>query len=86
MSQEITNTLASLQLDDDPKALALPPFLWNGPSGVTSGDLVSLEKDAYEVLVRGVQEDVENAINLRAGSACVSDDDGEMKLMRVRAI
>ncbi len=84
---EIASTLEFMKSNDDPKPLRLPPSLWSGPGGVLSGHLMSLDRDAYEVLTLGNDErQADNTISLRGGSAWVEDHDGEMKLMKVGRI
>ena len=83
LAQEIASALDSMQLDDGPKPLDLPPALWSGPSGVLSGRLINLDRAAYEVLIeRKGPKDV-SKLGTRGGIAWVDDSDGEMKLMKV---
>jgi syntaxin-binding protein 5 len=85
LSEEIASTLESMQLNDEPKSLETPPAFWSGPLGVTHGDLIAFERDAYETLVmERVHED--DGLRLRGGSAWVDDDEHQMKLLRVRFI
>lgn len=82
LSDEIAATLESMKLNDDPKPLILPPALWNGPSGVVAGELVSLEKEAYGALTMD-NASSEESIRLKGGAAWVEDLEGQMKLIRV---
>ena len=82
LSEEIASTLESMKLDDNPKSLEVPPALWSGPIGVTSGALLNLERDTYEVLVSGKFHS--EGLKLRGGAAWVDDDDNQQKLLRVR--
>ncbi|GJE89618.1 hypothetical protein PsYK624_057220 [Phanerochaete sordida] len=81
VTDEIAQTLESMQLHDEPKSLDTPAAFWSGPVGVTSGELISVERDAYERLVRGTARE-EDGLHLRGGTAWVDDDDGEQKLLR----
>lgn len=85
LCDEIESTLQAMKIQDDPKVLETPPAFWSGPVGVTSGNLISLERDSYESLVTGkISED--EGLRLRGGSAWVDDDEGQMKLLRVCTI
>ncbi|EKM61629.1 uncharacterized protein PHACADRAFT_169080 [Phanerochaete carnosa HHB-10118-sp] len=81
LSDEIALTLESMQLNDEPKSLEAPPSFWSGPLGVISGDLISLERDAYEALVHEAAPE-EEGLRLQGGSAWVDDIEGQMKLLR----
>ncbi|KAI0705856.1 lethal giant larvae like, C-terminal-domain-containing protein [Cytidiella melzeri] len=85
LAQEIASALESMQIDEGPLSLDLPPALWGGPSSVTGGVLVNLDREAYETLVASTSSRSANGINLRGGRAWVEDDEGQMKLMRFQA-
>ncbi|KAI0093981.1 lethal giant larvae like, C-terminal-domain-containing protein [Irpex rosettiformis] len=82
VADEITSVLESMQVDEDPQSLNVPPALWGGPSSVVGGTLVSLDRDAYQRFVANASTRPLDSINLRAGRAWVEDDDGQMKLMK----
>jgi syntaxin-binding protein 5 len=82
LSDQIASTLESMKLNDDPKSLDTPPAFWSGPIGVTSGDLINLERDSYETLIAG-KIPAERLI-VRGGAAWIDDDDNQQKLLRVR--
>lgn len=84
LSEEIASTLESMKLHDGPQSLETLPAFWSGPSGVTGGDLINLERDSYETLVVG--QSSADGLGLRGGSAWVDDDEGQMKLLRVRSL
>ena len=83
LSDEIASTLESMKMHDDPQSLDAPPTFWSGPTGVIGGDLISLEKEAYQILVS--DESTESPLGLRGGSAWVDDDEGLMKVLRVNS-
>ncbi|KAI0705872.1 hypothetical protein BC835DRAFT_1409930 [Cytidiella melzeri] len=83
LAQEIASALESMQIDVGPLSLDLPPALWGGPSSVTGGALINLDREAYETLVASTSSRPANGINLRGGRAWVEDDEGQMKLMRL---
>lgn len=83
VADEIASALESMQVDEHPKSLELPPALWSGPSCVTGGALVNLDRDAYESFVANARSRPAQSISLRGGRAWVEDDEGQMKLMRV---
>ncbi|KAI0081067.1 hypothetical protein K474DRAFT_1656898 [Panus rudis PR-1116 ss-1] len=89
LAKELANTLESMKLElgEDPKPLRLPASLWNGPNGVISGQLVAIDKSAYEILIQGddLKKDF-GELQLRGGVAWVDDPEGEMKLMKVQPI
>lgn len=83
LADEIASTLESMRLDDEPQSLDLPPALWGGPSGVTGGALVSLDRESYGVLVADIRDNGADGIDLSGGRAWIEDDEGQMKLMQV---
>ncbi len=83
LEKEIASALESMQIDEDPQSLELPPALWSGPSSVTGGALFNLDRDAYERFVADASSRPPAGINLRGGRAWLEDDDGQMKLMKV---
>jgi syntaxin-binding protein 5 len=83
VEKEIACALESMQIDEGPRSLELPAALWGGPSSVTGGDLISLTRETYEILVANASSRPLEGIELRGGRAWVEDDEGQMKLMRV---
>lgn len=81
LSDEIASTLESMKLNEDPKSIEVPPALWSGPIGVTSGAFINVERDSYETLISG-NTPVEG-LKLRGGAAWVDDDDNQQKFLRV---
>ncbi|THH26967.1 hypothetical protein EUX98_g7215 [Antrodiella citrinella] len=84
LTDELANTLEFMQVTDDPQQLRLPPSSWNGPSGIVSGQLVVLERDAYEIFVDDRDVDHTAELRLHGGVAWVEDFQGEMKLMKLQ--
>ncbi|TCD68310.1 hypothetical protein EIP91_011169 [Steccherinum ochraceum] len=84
LSNELATTLEFMQVTDDPHVMKLPTSLWNGQGGVLDGQLIAIERDAYEIFVdiRGIERAHE--LNLHGGTAWVEDFQSEMKLMKLQ--
>lgn len=83
ISQELTSTLESMKVDEDPKQLGLPFGLLNGPNGVSFGCIVTIPKYAYETVIDGEAESCDS-LQLKGGVAWAEDTGNEMKLLKVR--
>jgi syntaxin-binding protein 5 len=50
--QDLSTTLQSMTVNEEPKKLHLPPSLWSGPDAMVEATLFSLDRIAYETLSR----------------------------------
>lgn len=82
VAHDIASVLQAMKLEDDPSPLRVPSALWNGPSGVISGHLITLDRETYDVLTLDRVNRTDDVIRLQGGSAYVDDHSGEMKLMK----
>ncbi|KAH8099770.1 lethal giant larvae like, C-terminal-domain-containing protein [Cristinia sonorae] len=84
LTSELADTLEFMQGTDDPRSLRLPSSLWTGANGVVDGQLIALERDAYETLVDDREISDTYELPLCGGVAWVEDFEGEMKLMKLQ--
>ncbi|TFY82005.1 hypothetical protein EWM64_g2007 [Hericium alpestre] len=56
LTQDLASTLQSMTTFDDPKELLLPSALWSGPDAVLHAMLVSVDRTAYEQLIKGAED------------------------------
>jgi syntaxin-binding protein 5 len=83
LSEDLASTLRAMSMTDDPKQLKLMPPLWNGNGGVIRGEIVKLERNAYETFTTESDAD-DDALPLRGGIARMNDTKSmEAKLSKV---
>jgi hypothetical protein len=83
LSEDLASTLRDMSMNDDPKQLNLAPSLWNGNGGVVHGEILKLERDAYETFT-AESDTGEDELPLKGGIAWINDAKAmEAKLSKV---
>jgi hypothetical protein len=52
LTEDLAATLQSMTINEEPKKINLPPSLWSGSEAVVDATLFSLDRIAYETLLR----------------------------------
>ena len=52
LTEDLAATLQSMTVSEEPKKINLPPSLWSGSDAVVDASLFSLDRIAYEILLR----------------------------------
>ncbi|KAA1468094.1 hypothetical protein DENSPDRAFT_833291 [Dentipellis sp. KUC8613] len=55
LSEDLAATLKSMSITNDPKPLSIPSALWSGPNAVVNAALTTVDRIAYEQLIRDVE-------------------------------
>ena len=85
LDQELASTLQDMQLHHEPRKLSLPSSLWSGTQAIIDGDLIRLEKTAYNNLVHGETSDDLSVLTLRGGQVFANIDE-DTKFAKVRLL
>jgi syntaxin-binding protein 5 len=59
VEDDLTATLAAMDMIDDPQEIELPPSLWSGKNAPIHPVLIKLERDAHTKLTHGRQENLQ---------------------------
>lgn len=68
LSEDLSSTLQAMSMTDDPKVLQLPSSLWSGKNGISFGEIIKLDRDAYETFTSEISSG-EHWLPLEGGTA-----------------